>query len=388
LCIQGNIKETMNNSFEDYVTRCGELGYVWPDRTSLTILFGAELPYRTEWNALLKRVYGSRVLELGYRLCGRSLPLALLPAIAQQEEALTARLTESPGLAPLLVRFLQLEVPVPRDYAVVRVPAIEKGLTPAGWRWLTRQRADVVRKLLSFGWTDEAIGWMNILAKANPHAAFSARWFEAGRPYGTQGFMQQMAAWSPGARKEGLAVLERYFRLLPADATGPRLVEHELILAELFRKLVGQEFTLIKPQQSWAGLLRKVRDQQAARLELARERAAARATRSLSWSPKLGPRTVCGISVTELCNEAELLAEGITMSHCVGDGGYTDACADGKNVIFSLAHASTGSRATLQLVRSRHKAWTIGQLAGPANGTVPAVFWNCAKAVCDLMSTT
>jgi len=377
----------MDISFEEYVTRCGELGYAWPDRRSLTILFDKAPPYRNAWNSLLRRVYGERTLLLGYQLCGRQLPLALLPAVAHQAETLAARLSESTALAPLLVRFLQLDIPVPRDYAVIRTPALEKGLTPAGWRWLTHQRADTVRKLLCFGWSEEAIGWINLLAIARPRDTLSPRWFEAGRPYGTQGFVQQMASWSAEAHKAGLTLLERYFRVLPDEATGPRLVEHELVLAELFRMLVEQDFTLIKPQQGWPGLLRKVRERQTARAERAQELAAARATaKTLSWTPGFGQQTIDGILVTELCGESALIAEGVAMSHCVGDGGYSDACASGRNIVFSLAHASTGSRATLQLSRTRQNTWAIGQLAGPANGTVPAAFWNCAKVVRDLLS--
>jgi hypothetical protein len=371
----------MDIDFRTYVERCGELDYAWPDRTSLVVLFGAVPPYRKQWSTLLRQTYGARVLTLGHRLFGRQLPLAALPAIARQQDALAARLAESAALAPLLVPFVQMDAAIPRDFAAIRTPALAKGLAPAGWRWLTHQSPGAVRALLRFGWNDEAVYWMNFLARCRPQAPLAGRWFEPGRLFGTQRFTQQLAGWSGATRKEADAALERYFRMLPAEASLPVLADHERVLGELFVMFQDRDFSLIKPQQSWQGLLRKVRSREEERRLKALELAAARAKgKERTWPALFGQREVQGVAVTELTSEAALIEEGVLMAHCVGDGAYTSLCAEGSCVVLRLEHKATSARATLQLSRYGEQ-WRIGQLAGPANASVPAVFWTCAKSV-------
>lgn len=373
----------MDIDFRSYVERCGELGYAWPDRTSLMVLFGARPPYRKQWSALLRQTYGARVLMLGHRLFGRQLPLSVLPAIARQQDAIGARLAESAALAPLLTPFVLLDATIPADFATIRTPALAKGATAAGWRWLAHQSAGAVRALLRFGWNEEAVHWMNFLARCRPNTPLASRWFEAGRPYGMQRFIQQMAGWNDTTRQEAAAALERYFRLLPPVPSLSVLADHERILGELFVMFQARDFSLIKPQQSWQGLLRKVRTREEERRLKALEVAAVRAEgKHCTWPALFGHREVQGIAVTELTSEAALIEEGVVMAHCVGDGAYTDLCATGNCIILRLEHQATSARATLQLSRYEEQ-WRIGQLSGPANASVPAVFWTCAKSIRD-----
>lgn len=366
------------------MARCGELGFAWPDPTSLTILFGTPPDFTKQWKQLLRRVYGARTLVLGYRLFGRQLPLAVLPAIAQRSDAIQARVRECGSLAPLLAPFVQVDVDVPADFAAIRTPALGKGLSPVGWRWLSHQPAETVRKLLQMGWSSGAIDWINLLALANPQSRLAPGWFEAGGLYGMTRFFQLFANWSSDNREKGMAVLTRYIRLLPKVPTEENRFAHESLSAELLLCLQKQDFLLVQPGQSWNGLLNKVRARQQARLAAAQERAAA-VTADLpnaSWPALVGDSEFKGIRVTELTSTAALVEEGIVMDHCVGEGLYAPLCLAGESAILRLEYPATGARATLQLSRSaRGKSWHIGQLAGAANARPPAVFWACAQLV-------
>ena len=374
----------MTHALEHFVITVGEFGYAWPDRTTLLSLLDGPSPPRRQWHQLLHRAYGRDALSTGAALFGRDLKLNALPYLQANAHAIVQRIKESPGLAALLQPFVKVGTPVPADFSVIREPALQRGLTPQAWRWLSHQSAATVRKLFAFGWTEEAIFWANLFAEAQAptrHARLSSDWLEAGRPYGMHRFVPLMAGWRDAARQQGREQLVRYCRLLPCRPRPEDVMQHEGIGVELFLALQSQGFDLLKQGQTWRGLWRKVEANRALRVVEAQTLAAERSKGKFRvWTPLLGGIVLRKIDVKELASEHLLIQEGVEMRHCVGGGHYAEECSRGECVVFSLTHSVSGAKATLQLVRNPNKPeWRIGQLAGAGNARPSAIFWEVAK---------
>lgn len=376
-------------TFEEYVLRCGEFGYVWPDRLSLeALLDGPALAHRKSWRNLLRQVYGVEALTLGYVVFGRQLKLRHLELLSSNLAQTRARVHESASLAPLLAPFILVGRGLAENYGTLRDGLLRRGLTPAGWRWLSHQSAATVRQLFRFGASDEAIFWTNVLCKALPQRTLSSDWIESGRPWQTGRFLPLLSGWQEDSRTKAVQQLERYFRALPGKADPQVRIEHELVLGELYRGFQHGEFDLIQPKQTWPNLLRKLRELQHRREEAALAAQTVAPTTNVSWEPLLEPQVFNGVTVVELCSQSALLREGLSMAHCVGNGSYAVSCKAGSSAIFCLTHESTGSRATLELTRaSRSTAWRLSQLSGVGNSRPSALFWSVATTVRDLCNT-
>lgn len=375
----------LNRYLEERVSQ----GYAWPEPNCSALNNNPEYAeLNRTWRLLLRKTYGPKALRIGYAIFNRALRLEHLGYIQTHAEALAHRLAEAPHLAALLTPFVRVEAPVPSDYAVIRTPMLSRGLTPAGWRWLCHQSRESVGLLLAFGWTEELVTWLNLLARALPGTRIHPGWLEAGRPYGLGRVLQLMTGWSLGSKVPALAQLERYLRLMPSRPDAELIVQHEMMSAELYVRLRNADFTFLAPNQGWKGLTEKVRREHEFRRQKAKAEAETRLSgKSLEWSPVLGEQYVQGIKALELHTEISLVSEGIEMAHCVGDGYYTLQCMAGTSAIFRLSHPELGTTATLQMSREDASApWRIAQLAGPGNARPMRIFWEAAHAIRNLMA--
>lgn len=381
-------------STHELVRQLGALGLVWPDRVSVASAKGGllEPEQRAIWQRVVRKAYGVSALKAGFAMFGRGLALADLAHISNEALQWQARVTEGAGLAPLIAPLVKMRQAPPASYQGLRANALALGLTSLGWKWLCRQRPALVAKLFAFGWTAEAIWWVNLLAKARGSDSLSASWLESGRPYLQQGTYEWVACCPPGnARHAADLYVERFFRLVPSEATAQHLAEFELVTSAVLAGLRTRKNRVsVAPGRTWPNVLETVRRVNQARearaQQLALERAATLAlqeqARDTAWKAQIGSGQLQQVMVTELLTERDLVNEGCLMDHCVGNGGYLASCATGQHLVMSLKEPITNARATLQLVKSASKSpWHIGQLAGPANSTVPQVFWKVARSL-------
>lgn len=83
---------------------------------------------------------------------------------------------------------------------------------------------------------------------------------------------------------------------------------------------------------------------------------------------RVNPSAMHGFSLHELCTEAELIAEGLRMSHCVGR--YAIECGMGKTRIFSIHDACDKPVSTLA-VEQKYGGIRVQQHYGPHNKMPP-----------------
>ena len=377
----------MDNNLHTLVRVLGQLGLVWPDRTSVTASLGRNWTSAEHiaWALLVRRTFSQEALKVGYALFGRQLQLDDLGHLAHEPQAWAARASEAAGFAPLLAPFVRVRTTAPADLAGLRHGALRRGLAPSAWKWLRRQRAAAVAKLFAFGWTPECIWWANLLSRALPHRQLDPRWLELGRPYLLQRHYEFAASDNELHAASAQALnLERFLRLLPQQCDAKSLVEYEMLSAGILVGLQDARYGLCaNPGRTWSSMLQTLRRHNDTRTAMALREAKTQDLleqgHAVSWEPVVGSLTHRGVHVRELCSHAELLHEGILMAHCVGNGTYTPGCASGAQSIFSLSEPLTGSRATLQLRRDGHNTWRITQLGGPGNCAVPSLFWRVAR---------
>lgn len=379
----------------DLVKSWGALNLVWPDRTSATAILGRmpSLDERIYWTKLVRKTYGAPALKAGYAIFGRALTLDDLAHVAKNPQPWAARAKEGVGLAPLLTTFVRARQPAPANFKQLRESTLARGLTSFSWKWLCHQHPATVARLFAFGWADEAIWWANLLSKAVAGKKLDPVWVENGRAYLQQSLYESVRQIRSTAETHILTLqLERLFRMVPQKADPKSLVEYELISYAFLAGIRVPELQLsVAPGRSWSSLLVSVRRQNDRRaaiaLELARVRVAAQEKADTfaavaSWPARIGSGMLENIQVQELTQAKDLEVEGAIMSHCVGNGGYLLECISGGHTVLSLLEPVSHARATLQLVKQPGSATVrIGQLTGPANSSVPQVFWKVARAL-------
>lgn len=371
-------------TLEHLVKTLASSGLAWPDGPTVSVLLGRPWTRqeRRAWCSLLERTYGRTTLAVGWAIFGQEATLDALAKLQPYAADWRVRITESPSLAPVFGPFVKLGLPPPDNMHGLMVDLKVKGLSTAGWKWLCRQSRSVVRKLTAFGWTAEALFWVNLLAKAQPNG-LSSRWLEAGRPYALGGHYAALQWSHAEAQVDATLQLERFLRQVPAQADEKSLWDYELVSAGLLLSRQSERWTIrFERNTSWAKVLEQLRRQQDERLKLA-----ANTTSSdeevLTWQPRIGSMTLCGVQVRELTDSLSLVREGLVQDHCVGNGLYAQGCVRGEHIIAALEEPTSGLRATLQLRAPDVPSapWLVGQLAGLGNGRVPQFFWKATRAL-------
>lgn len=370
---------------EPFVLALAEAGQVWPDGPTIRHLLGRPWTSeeRTGWFRLLRRSYGVEALRAAWSVLGRDALLVDLHKLQPLAADWLRRISEGPTLAPLLAAHLKVAGAPPPDFKVIKDGLTRRGLTPATWKWLCRQHRRTVRTLCALGWSQEAIFWCNVLARAKPTTQLHPGWLEAGRPYLLANHYHSVAAQTPDGADAETLQLERLLRLVPAVPDEKSLREYEGIAAARMAGLYDPQWELrFEPGNTWKSLLERLRRLNDARLKLA-EKVELNPEDNLTWEPVLGTLNVGGVQARELTSVEDLMKEGLIQSHCVGNGAYTSGCLDGTHIVMGLEDAATGLRATLQLVNHGHAGsqWVVGQLAGIGNSHVPQFFWKVTRDI-------
>lgn len=352
----------------------GGLDQVWPDAPSVRARLGRNwsVSERLAWRELVHKCYGRQALRAGQAIFGRDLRLTELGQLSSFAADYLRRVQESPSLAPALASFVKVGAAAPADYKCIREDALKLGLEPGAWRWLSHQAGSVTRKLLFFGWTQEAIFWTNLLSKALGPRRLCEGWLEAGRVYGLGPLY---SAWAMQPQKDAALALERLLRLLPLTPSPERLAQLETLGSAMLRGLTPAR------NSSWEGLLERVRRQEQARLRQAERELSTKLEQTVQhrWPACFGRYETQGVIFDELTSNRDLVREGVQMSHCVGEGAYLEGCLSGKHLVARVSSAQ--ARATVQLRRTAGNRWMIAQLAGVRNARVPQHLWQAAQAL-------
>lgn len=89
-----------------------------------------------------------------------------------------------------------------------------------------------------------------------------------------------------------------------------------------------------------------------------------------------------GYAFKALLNPHTLVEEGQDMHHCVA--GFSHACANGYSRIYSICHAHSEERATLEIRRTESGELVQGQLNGPYNSVVSPELAGAAEAFLEV----
>lgn len=101
---------------------------------------------------------------------------------------------------------------------------------------------------------------------------------------------------------------------------------------------------------------------------------------SRTWTPLLvEPLAIGDVTVTELNSAALLRQESRELDHCVGLGGYTEGCMDGKRRILSLRLKGVRTRSTMEVV-IRDGVWHNVQHRGRSNSVPKPALLAAEKA--------
>lgn len=323
------------------------------------------------------KIFDKEVWGLAIRVGGVSPLLDDYNDIADNLEAVRARVQETPNLAPLLrckdSRY-RAETPLradPQALSRERDRLIEAGCTPAGWRWLSKQARQWVYELHVLCSTEESVAIMNLMAE-HQVGRLPVRFIR----------MAHLRAWahptyywdsqlrgkrlSNEARKQSiglflkLAVHAVRSRKITAGTARDRATEILDFVAD------GNP---IQKGATWQSLLRRQaewhRAQHQARI------AAMKAHRdtlpAYAWTPIVTEVQYKEFKAVSLKNSDELWAEGDYLEHCVGT--YADRCFANESRIFSVRNEEGTSLATLELTHHRGR-WTVAQLRGRRNASI------------------
>ena len=237
-------------------------------------------------------------------------------------------------------------------------------LSDAGWRFMAKSSALVVRSIAAWGYLYDS----RMTYRVN---ALAAIWekempvFFAKKVWGShlsllrppsdpyfdrhQRFLRLAGRAAAKARKTG-----RLKRFLQDD--------FDFTYDYLSRE--GFNHGLPSATSTWESLMRRQAEWHA---HIAQQQANRRSAEH--WESLVAMLTVDDIVVTPLTNGQALYEEGRVMHHCVG--GYVSSCASGKSRIFALRGPSEKLKSTLELTVDDLGHWRIAQHRGPCNAQIP-----------------
>lgn len=339
------------------------------------------------WQQHLEQRFGHELLSLTLQVFGVEARLSDLLAVVQQQTALRQRGVE----APQLVALCQLSVRAGRciqDYGQMRTWLLERGLTPAGWRYLTQGPAEWVQQLAPGMMQRVTLGWLNLAARAQLPVV-PALWFEqriVGTAHLDPRFLDAGFLASPVARDmvAWLRAISRKVATTPKAQQLSVLQQVEIQAMELYpdwlagRRVIPDNATFASIHRQLEYRLRLKREE----LEtLARENN--QSVAELGWDALVAPMaTSAGITVTPLATAGELIEEGLRMRHCVGDDAYIRSCLQGHSRIFHLEDGL--ARATFEAVLTQD--WQKGQLKGPGNSAAPQRFHQAVAEILERLN--
>ena len=382
-----------------------ESGYLWPgidgaadllQSKDKPVLHAAIRRYFSE----LRTHYGREVISLTFAIFGNGATFENLDEVQRNLAEMRARATETPNLLPLFSQGLAFNR-VAANTGVFRTHALQRGLTPAGWRWLSRQARATVRRLAPCGLTPQAIAWVNLLAQAGE---FLPPWLaEDGSVFRLADLTDQVVGLlrQPDLYARVVQDIVPFLRIALRGACDSKsdsgrhgfIMQYEVVAIDVVRRFRHLE-PFVNPRSTWRSLCEKVEADRRERERLAAEHMEAwRATHKAeeaereswkhkTWESVVPQSTIRGVEVVPLCNNDQLVEEGLIMDHCLKDGTYLPLLIQGSSRMFSLRGSLSSARATLQISVNDGR-WLVSQLKTFGNATAPAIFRQVALDVCS-----
>lgn len=344
----------LKDCFEQYgrwVTEGGLLKSLWGKNDKPHIMARRLAKHAWSTGILNRQAYG-----LGMKIYGKHFSLEEYNQVVANLEAVAARNAETPNLLPLLQsmthggRNLEVHATV---IAMRRDFLMSLGLTPAGWRWLSKQGVTWVR-IIRTGLTDFSTAYSNALIRG----------------------LNALADQQVGKLPRGLCALGDFVPGSHDNADRAPLVR---IAVETVRRRkarardIRAQFDLVwdyvkaghpvKKGATWASLMRRQH-----RWHIDQERQQALEERqyepTYGWLPLVAEAELNGYRAVSLNDSAELLTEGLALRHCVA--GYDTACHAGTSRIYTMLLPDGTKQATLE-VAWNGKSWAWRQLRGYRN---------------------
>ena len=300
--------------------------------------------------ALWTHVFDRKAYGTALRIFSATMTYRDYCFVVRHQEQLRARIAEAPHMAPMLAyshadNWLQ----------DARTALMAKGLTSAGWKWVTKQQWSTVfclQRSLTDSWlSGSTTRFINGLADV--HCPKLPR-----LPEVLSGYQEA---------KRG-----NYVALVRAAIVAYRSGKLKL-------KSIQQSWPLVRDYanhaeegslkgSTWASLLRRQHEWHrsvAERLVQRRRETGIHYT----WAPLMPDVQSLTHLAVGLHSTEELLEEGLLLAHCVG--GYDDACYRNRSRIYSIRDVHGARVATLELRKdNRLKRWKIGQLYGVGNSII------------------
>lgn len=282
---------------------------------------------------------------------------------------------ETPGLLPLVHLGLEARMLRPASNVVAQLKAglRANGITEAGWRYLAHHGARMLRpawRAARCGPSMHAtIHYLHALQSAGlpppPPPSFVEAWLAG---YGTR--VDFRHGWCD----------------VPAAVLGAALREADRRRRDPYLHHLVEEFGNVAP---WAAQARL-------RLDKAQRRAGWRwitdrffdwlleetettHMEGAAWESALGEVEVDGCRVVPLVSDADLLAEGQAMRHCVRD--FSDECFAGKVRIFSVRDRESGRRVATVGIGKGRTGWRAFDVRERLNRPSGRGLWDVAQGL-------
>lgn len=309
--------------------------------------------------------------------------------VRKNQTVLTQLAAEAPNLMPMLRHFDWGATPLSLEaFGQVRKDKLSCGVTPAMWRWLSKQTLTVVNKMFEdqrlwalLAATGEQAPYSVVsgLARGRLLEVLPSTELEVFGSYGTQTpeylenrdktwnnliLFTRLALREARNRKGRLKAFVNTEMMLAADwiRSEYSLTPYESRSSKTVKRLPGN--------MTWSGVLRGQQEWH--------EDVALRAPSgpNKSWESLIPAQSLEGFEVKPLLSTAELVQEGRLLHHCVG--GYADTCESGQSRVFAVSGAK--DRATLELSRHGDK-WRVAQVRSYCNSGVSKAAADLAKKV-------
>lgn len=348
----------------------------WGNKASVALLTKLILKHAWEHKIFDKEIWG-----LCIRVFGAKPMLWQYNQVAENLEAVRARMVETPNLAPLLYSKAIPSCSEPQELRVdvnaisqERDRLFSEGCTPAGWRWLTKQPRQWVLQLHCTCNTEEEVAFINLMAE-HQVGRLPTRFV---RLSAIQSWIipdcYELGAWQRHQQDKLTREQKResvgLFMRLAVQAVRARQVKASEVRDRVIEILdFVKDGHPIKKGATWQSLLRRQaewhRDMHRARIEemkSIREKLTA-----YEWTPIVSEVQYKEVTAISLNTSDALWEEGDMLEHCVGT--YADKCFSNHSRIFSMRSADGLPLATLEVTCNRGK-WQIAQLRGTRNRAI------------------
>ncbi|MBU1665044.1 MAG: PcfJ domain-containing protein, partial [Gammaproteobacteria bacterium] len=293
-------------------------------------------------------------------------------SVWQQKESLETVARENSGLLPLIQHGLERQVFDPNFDLVqaLRTNLLNRGVTPAAWRYLTRHGARLFRPFWErkpdadlFHLAAEYLCRLDEMGLPPPPSLAMARtWLDI-----ETGYCNGELHWNRGWWNLPAPILSAAFH-------NPRRTDPTFLreFAAAAHWAIFEQPTLDSNQRKagWDWIKRQWQAWQA-------EQNTRAAAGDAAWTSLLGEIRADDLAAVPLTTEIQLVEEGLTMRNCLAT--YAEWCLNGEVRVFSIRRIDSGKRlADLSIVPEENGAWVVSDIKGYANTASPTYLDNFA----------